>query len=127
MKKTMEHLSEAVINQLDNLSGQDALKVLAAAQVKILHDHTFWKSATWEHPLKMALGIRGGINNVPKVERDAEIKAFILSITETISITEVHRRVLARFGAERAPSMSAVHRWVQRQAGIMPSHRTNRD
>lgn len=126
MEKTAGQLVEEIIGQLATLPGQEALKILNAAQGKILHDHIFWKSATWDHPLKLALGIKGGINNILKVERDPEIKAYILSITETIPITEVLRRVVARFGAERAPSRSALSRWVHRQAGIVPIPRLKR-
>jgi len=127
MKQSFEQLVEEITGRLATLSGRDAMKVLNAAQGKVLHDHTFWKSETWNHPLKLALGIRGGVNNIPKVERDPEVKAFILSITETIPMTEVRRRVVARFGAERAPSRAALQRWVQRQAGIAPRLRIKRD
>lgn len=48
-----------------------------------------------------------------KVDRDPELKSFVDSLaTEQISLNQMHEFVVGRFGRDRSPSRSALHRYL---------------
>ena len=48
------------------------------------------------------------------IERDSEVAAFIADGLGTCTLHDLRTAVLARFGAARTPSKSAIHRYWQR-------------
>lgn len=47
-----------------------------------------------------------------KIERDLEVQQFIHEKGPRRTYTQIHKLCLARFGADRAPSKSSIHRYI---------------
>jgi hypothetical protein len=52
-----------------------------------------------------------------RIDQDPEMKAFILGLSKPITIAALRSELITRFGAQRTPSKSAMHRYLQRLEG----------
>jgi hypothetical protein len=52
------------------------------------------------------------------IDRDQELAAFLAEGLQTMIIRELHAACLAKFGAARTPSRSAIHRFWNRLRGL---------
>ncbi len=55
---------------------------------------------------------------ISKIDADPEIKAFIHGISDDMTIKEIAEQCQRRFGKNRAPSKSAVGRYLQKLARL---------
>lgn len=62
-----------------------------------------------------------GSGQVSPINRDPEVLDFIRSGLGKSNLTDLVRQCRERFGEERTPSKSAVHRFWQRLNGIKPT------
>ncbi len=52
-----------------------------------------------------------------RIARDAELASFIVECSDTMIGQQIREACLARFGMERAPSRSAIFRFLQQLRG----------
>lgn len=108
--------TERVLATLGDLPAADALQVLNTAMGKVLAgierapDIAAPQAVS---PLLASLMQRsqGGHS---RIDGDPELLAFILGLPAHLTYPQIEAACRARFGAERAPSKSAIHRFVQR-------------
>lgn len=108
--------TERVLATLGGLPATDALQVLNTAMGKVLAgierapDIAAPQAVS---PLLASLMQRtqGGHS---RIDSDPELLAFILGLPAHLTYPQIEAACRAKFGAERAPSKSAVHRFVQR-------------
>ena len=54
---------------------------------------------------------RGRLSNI---EQDSALETFILTQSASLTIEHIRRECIKEFGEKRAPSKSAIHRYIQR-------------
>jgi len=113
MPKTIEQFTEDIVGLLSGLPPNDALKVLHAAQGKILSSAAS-RNVPETPVLRRMIQPRGGIS---RIDRDQEIKDFLLSQDGPTTLEALLEKISDKFGPARTPSKSALHRWLQRAAG----------
>lgn len=55
------------------------------------------------------------------IDRDPELAEFIMAASATTMLSDISAACLERFGAERAPSRSAIQRFLSRSRSRAPS------
>lgn len=60
------------------------------------------------------LCFRRGTYPVSKIDQDPEIKAYMRAISGPVTIRELRNALIARFGTDRVPSKSALHRYLMK-------------
>lgn len=55
-------------------------------------------------------------SSLSKIDADEEMKAFVLAQPEPLTLKSLHAALVERFGRDRAPSKSSVHRYLTRIA-----------
>lgn len=58
--------------------------------------------------------IRRRKGGVSPLDNDPELKAYILGLDRYLSIVKIHKRLVEKFGKNRIPSRSSIHRFLQR-------------
>lgn len=98
----LEALAKAEIlkSQMQNLALSDSLARLPLCDVP-----------TTNHRTERRMG------PIPKIDRDPELKAFILARIERLTYPEMAEEVAAHFPVERRVSKSTIHKWYQDQLG----------
>lgn len=66
------------------------------------------------------LCFRRGTYPFARIDRDPEIKAFMRTISAPITIRELRNALIARFGMDRVPSKSALHRYLVKMENELP-------
>ncbi|MBF0646400.1 hypothetical protein HTZ97_09335 [Desulfuromonas acetoxidans] len=51
------------------------------------------------------------------IDKDPEMKKYILGLTETTTIAALRNKLISLFGKERVPSKSALHRYLAKLEG----------
>lgn len=103
-----------VLLALDGLTPEHALQVLHQAEGRLLER---LKPGT-RPPLKVVSVINPDLKRrvragrPPRIEQDPEIRDFLLNLRGHHTIVAIQALVAARFGNARAPSKSAIHRWL---------------
>jgi hypothetical protein len=59
--------------------------------------------------------VRRGRGGECKIDGDPEIKAYLVSIDRRTTLDDLRRKLIDKYGADRAPSRSALHRWIDKQ------------
>jgi len=79
---------------------------------------TVINEATVTIPLEeyRALQQRPAQRNRSPIARDPQLSAFIIRSSRTMTIHQLHDACVSRFGADRAPSRSAIGRFLQRRS-----------
>ncbi len=108
--------TERVLATLGNLPAADALQVLNTAMGEVLAGINCAPDIAAPQavsPLLASLMQRtqGGHS---RIDSDPELLAFILGLPAHLTYPQIEAACRANFGAERAPSKSAIHRFVQR-------------
>lgn len=111
----IDHHTQQVIKALESMTVNDALTVLHSAFGIVINENINVSHPDLSQPIypynpNLTRRPRGGIS---KVERDPEIKAFIHSLPKYLSVIQIAEQCRVRFGKERAPGKSAVHRYLQ--------------
>jgi hypothetical protein len=58
--------------------------------------------------------IRKSPGKPSRFDTDTELRNFLMSLEETYTVKGLRRILVARFGNGRVPSMSAIHRYLQK-------------
>ena len=112
--KENEYIASEIATILDPLPPKVALTVLSDATSRILISlNTELAIDAPEKPRRL-LQNRGSIS---RVDKDPEMKSFIMGLTEPITIAALRSELIARFGEQRTPSKSALHRYVMKLEG----------
>lgn len=105
--------AELIAKATDRLPSSTALEALRRA-----FDRTLQRAIRAAGATSGTRGInlqpRAGMRS--KIDRHPEMKAYIDDLPTYLTISELARELRGRFG-EIAPGRSAVHRYLQRQAG----------
>jgi len=56
---------------------------------------------------------RGRLKSRSRAARDPEVAAFILQNAETMILADIVKACLERFGPDRSPARSSIHRFLQ--------------
>lgn len=101
-----------VVSMLSGLATTQALQALNIAMGEVLEqirDEFPSSPLLPAHPmlLKRCKG------NPSIIKSDKEIKAFIHNIKQPMTVVQIHEACVGRFGKDRAPSKSSVHRYLQ--------------
>jgi hypothetical protein len=108
-------LADRIAAQLAALSTQQALQVLTEVQQRILKASVTRDDEGLSRPwAPCPVAIRSPVGGVSKIESDPEILAFITGLTEYQSLKKIVDLCIRKFGLERSPSKSSVHRYLQK-------------
>ncbi|WP_306548944.1 hypothetical protein [Desulfobulbus sp.] len=106
--------AEAIVQGLIGLHKNDAVAILSAGIYIIASGHNPPEDVIDHSCLGFNSNLirrrRGGISTINK---DQEIKAYILGIDRYLSLKEWHEELVKKFGKNRAPSKSAIGRFLQ--------------
>ena len=103
---------KAIEKALAELSSGDAVDVLAH-QLTTLAQHKLGVNANpREVPTVVCHRSHGRVSSI---EADSELEEFILSMRGYRSIQQMQQACSERFGKARAPSKSAIHRYIQKK------------
>jgi hypothetical protein len=112
----IEQLSDKIHALIAEWPDRDALKVLHAVEGMILS-----KKPQKEQPEQPVLRqILKRTKTISRIDKDPGVRAFILGIQEQTTLVGLQKSISDRFGKARTPSMSALHRWLQKMAGETP-------
>lgn len=104
-----------IISSLSGLTVAESLLVLSVAIEQLVvqdedsHNNQFNKPVNMRGPR-----ILPSPRNLHKIEKDPELKEFILSYEEPICQTKLRQLLIERFGEERVPSRSGLSRYLRR-------------
>lgn len=113
-REAKQHV-EQVINVVGNLNTADALRVLNMSVGRVLEQVGQSKTGEFSSPAipfphhLLHRNIKGS-----KIERDLELQRFLHSSGRDLTIEEIASMCRKKFGAKRAPSKSAIHRYIKK-------------
>lgn len=107
--------AKEIVSLLVGSNRNEALAILSASMYIIASGEPLSKnildnSGHWGNP-NLIRCRRGGVS---PIDVDQEVKAYILGIDRYLSISQLHDALIKKFGGKRAPSKSAIHRFLQR-------------
>lgn len=107
-----------VVASLQELSQHEALAVLVQAMTNVLEHHaTGREELDRPCPAINPYLFRKSAGGVSIIDSDLEMKAFLHSLgDEYRTIGQIRQMLVTTFGAKRAPSESAIHRYLQKIA-----------
>lgn len=106
---------EAVVNSLAGLTRRDALKVLTAALSLIISPAGQVGDELSETVKRSnAHLLRRRVSGGCKISRCPEMQAYIDNLDHYSTLGQLRKELIARFGKEKAPSKSALHRYLQK-------------
>ena len=105
--------SRVILSDLSALNPSDALKILNKVQWVLINEslNAEYTSGKQVYPYNPVLKRRG---QIMKVDADPEMREFIMNLNTYLSIKDIVALCVEKFGKARAPSRSALHRWLQR-------------
>ncbi|MEW8050756.1 MAG: hypothetical protein AB2809_10295 [Candidatus Thiodiazotropha sp.] len=112
-QKKIRYFAEVLVQTLPKISLKDALRVFNEAIFQVIRNST---TKHCDKPVKLPIANlkrRARAGRVAKIEADPEIKAFIHQCGY-LSYPEIARRCAHKFGKRRAPSKSAVGRYIKK-------------
>lgn len=112
--KVMRQAQE-IVARLAGSEKNEALITLSASMCIIASGETLPKvildnSSHWKNP-HLIRRRRGGTS---PIDMDQEVKEYILGIDRYLSLNAMHEEIVKKFGKKRAPSRSAIGRFLQR-------------
>lgn len=113
-QKKVRYFAELLVQTLPKISLTDALRVFNEAIIQVVRNST---KNPCDKPVKLPIANlkrRARAGRVSKIEVDPEIKAFIHQLRGYHSYPEIARRCAHKFGKQRAPSKSAVGRYIKK-------------
>ncbi|MEW7986508.1 MAG: hypothetical protein AB2777_22375 [Candidatus Thiodiazotropha endolucinida] len=113
-QKKVRYFAEVLVQTLPKISLKDALRVFNEAIFQVIRNST---TKPCDKPVKLPIANlkrRASAGRVAKIEADPEIKAFIHQLRGYHSYPEIARLCAHKFGKKRAPSKSAVGRYIKK-------------
>ncbi len=105
--------AHSVVTGLNGLAAIDALQVLSAATDLIIKQCTDDQNRQLNKAVcKSRLEILPNAMHLFKIEKDPEVRDFILTYNKPIHQTELLKLLIKRFGKKRAPSRSGLNRYL---------------
>ncbi|MBQ0796245.1 hypothetical protein [Zhongshania sp.] len=114
MNSANENASETamLINVLSGMPIVEAIKTLNQATLFLIENAHGVDAVGRVYPLETPL-LRSR-RRLSKIDADEEVRAFLHSLPCAYTIDELEAACRSKFGYERAPSSSAIHRYIQR-------------
>lgn len=117
--KVMEQAQE-IVARLAGMKRNEALAALSASMYIVASGKPLPKDILDNsNRLKMnpylIRGPRGGFSTI---DMDQQVKEYILGIDRYLSLSAMHEELVKKFGKDRAPSRSAIGRFLQRLKAI---------
>ncbi|OQW67457.1 MAG: hypothetical protein BVN35_20340 [Proteobacteria bacterium ST_bin11] len=105
----------AVMQHIAGLSIHDTLRVLHVVEGQVLNEIELKQEPAMAKPLVAAISrFKPRLMGTPsKFEKDREMADYVLSIQEGTPYVTIHEMCVKKFGEARAPSKSAIHRYIQ--------------
>lgn len=105
-----------IVLQMNGLAVSDALRVLSTVMSQILNKPLKPSDPLMNKPFVSAIAnfLPRHIGGRSRIESDSELKAYIHSIQERRTIKQITKMCRVKFGKKRAPSNSAVHRYIKK-------------
>jgi len=104
-----------ISQQMNGLPVSDALRILNAAMAQVLNESIAPNDQSMTKPFISSLA-----NFLPRhrgrprgIESDAEVQRYIHTIHERRTFQQISEMCLVKFGKKRAPSKSAIQRYIQ--------------
>lgn len=102
-------MAARIVSELGAVPARDALEVLQLATGEVLRQ----AGHTGELARELDCAVVRSKRRLSRIEQDDELRMFIHSFTARDSIEKIAQACAAKFGAERAPSKTSVHRYLQ--------------
>ena len=109
-----EYIVSEITTIIDPLPPRAALTALNAAIGRILISLDVGQAIDVPEKPRRLLQKRGSRS---RVDKDPEVKSFIMGLTEPTTIAALRNALVSRFGEQRTPSKSALHRYVMKLEG----------
>jgi hypothetical protein len=106
---TIEVQANRIYELVKGLPNNEALKALHLATGRILQKSRIQAIESWVITPKRTPRSR--------IEKDPEIKEFLLSQTEPSTIAQLLAEISSRFGEDRTPSKTGLARWFKKMQG----------
>lgn len=106
---TIEAQANRIYELVKDLPNNEALKALHLATGRILQKSKIQAAEFWVITPRRAPQSR--------IEKDPEIKEFLLSQTEPSTISQLLAEISSRFGEDRTPSKTGLARWFKKMQG----------
>lgn len=106
---TIEAQANRIYELVKDLPNNEALKALHLATGRILQKSRIQAIESWVITPKRTPQSR--------IEKDPEIKEFLLSQTEPSTISQLLAEISRRFGEDRTPSKTGLGRWFKKMQG----------
>lgn len=113
-----------IVAALTDVAGMDAMKIVNQAQSIILRESLAVSPGPdcQVYPFNPNLVRRGPVS---KIDADPELKEFIHSLPAYHGVEQIAAMCVERFGVDRAPSKSAVHRYLQKLSKRYPKEKAS--
>lgn len=111
----IKKMAEEIVSSLVESNKDEAIAVLSASMYIVAvggqsPKDIFENSGRRVNP-HLVRRRRGGVG---PFETDPELKAYVLGVDRYLSITKMHDALVKKFGKQRTPSRSSIHRFLQR-------------
>lgn len=101
-----------ILSLLAGLPLGEAIRTLNSATSALLEKST--DDDYFSQPVRSNLSLIRERGMLSKIERDPEVRAYLHSLPCAYTIAQLADACKKKFGAERAPASTSVHRYIQR-------------